>query len=153
MNNAIIILLTILALIEAFRAWKTFAPDSKKKHFKMKRDGTQKMIWDLEFKAHKTLQIREEIRQEYDFMNSRIEAFTKQIEATEDKEQREKLEENLKIATSDSERLKQQILGLDLEVTGSKPTKELPEGHTGINMQIDSLRELLGMLNSWIKTL
>lgn len=38
----------------------------KKKYFKHKYNGVQKMIWDLEFKREKTLMIREEVRREYD---------------------------------------------------------------------------------------
>lgn len=35
-------------------------------------EGTQKMIWDLEFKREKTLMIREEVRQEYNGVRSKL---------------------------------------------------------------------------------
>jgi len=114
------------------------------------------MIWDLEFKVYKTREIREDIRQEYDFMQSRIETFTTQINSWPkdgNVDERKRVEDQKVLAERDRDRLLAQIKQLDLEIEGAKPSAENPAGHDGIAMQIDSLRELADMLRGWLKTL
>lgn len=55
--------------------------NKKKKYFKHKLDGVQKMIWDFEFKREKTLVIREEVRREYDGTNSKIHLIKTKVKA------------------------------------------------------------------------
>ncbi len=55
--------------------------NKKKKYFKHKLDGVQKMVWDLEFKREKSLMIREEVRQEYDKLRSKFYIIETQIKA------------------------------------------------------------------------
>lgn len=151
MNMLIFILLGIIAVAEVLRLILTHRKTSKKAHFKQKYEGVQKMIWDLEFKVFKTREIREDIRKEYDFMQARIEGFKKQItETAADAEERKRLEDQLALAERDSTRMLQQLKQLDLEVNGSKPTSEYPDGATGIVNQIESLHELKDMLHSWL---
>ena len=147
-------LLGIIATAEILRLLLVYKKISKKTHFKQKYEGTQKMIWDLEFKIFKTREIREEIRKEYDFMQARIEASKKQIaDSITAEPERKRIEDQLVLAERDAGRFLEQIKALDLEISGSKPTDQYPDGVTGIMNQIDSLRELQEMLNEWIKKL
>lgn len=130
--------------------------NEKKRHFKKKLKGSQKLIWDLEFKRFKTLEIREEIRQQYDGMKSKLAIVKNQIEAekkqpTVSPDELKRLEDSDVVLTRDSERLLAQMKHLDVEVNGSAPTEEYPDGMTGLNPQLESLRELIGMLKEYIK--
>lgn len=130
----------------------------KKKYFNKKIRGVECMIEDLIFKRFKTLEIREEIRQEYDNAKSRLAALDEQIKQEKEKPTLEegeakRLDDKKVLLEKDIERLENQMKGLDLEVVGTRPSNEYPEGVTGINETLDSLRELLGMLRTYIKTL
>lgn len=154
--NMITALLSIIALSEVTRLVLTHKTTSKKAHFKQKLDGTQKMIWDLEFKAHKTREIREDIRKEYDFMLSRIATLETTIATwpkDKDEGERKRLEDQKVLAERDAERFKAQLKNLDVEIEGSKKCNEYPDGATGIVQQVDSLVELQGMLKNYIKSL
>lgn len=150
----ITILLLIIAISEISRLLLTHWPKNKRGYFKSKIEGVEKMIYDLEFKRFKTKEIREEIRVEYDNMKSRLHTLDEQIKSwPADKEEgdRKKLEDNRIIVERDIDRFEKQIKGLDLEVEGSRPTNDYPDGVEGINDQIDSLQELIGMLKDWIR--
>lgn len=114
------------------------------------------MIWDLEFKVFKTREIREDVRQEYDFMCSRHAAIEEKIKNWLKGENEGELarERDAKvIAERDRDRLLAQIKQLDVEIEGSKRTNEYPDGAEGIVQQIDSLRELKDMLRDYIKSI
>lgn len=150
----IITLLSVIAISEITRLVLTHSNRGKKAHFKNKMEGTEKMVWDLEFKIFKTREIREDIRKEYDYMMQRIAAFDDQIKGFPkdgNKEELGRVEDEKVRAVRDSERFLAQMKQLDLEINGSKPTNELPDGFTGIMEQVDSLKELQGMLRDWIK--
>ena len=53
--------------------------NKQKKYFQSKLDGVQKMVWDIEFKRFKTREIREEIRQEYDNLKSKLSVIQTKI--------------------------------------------------------------------------
>lgn len=149
-------LLSIIALSELSRLFLTHKKTSKKQHFIQKLEGVQKMIYDLEFKVYKTKEIREDIRKEYDFMQSRIATLNNQIEnfpKDKDKGDKARLEDDKVRAERDLARFKAQIEGIDNEIHGVKPSVENPNGAAGINDQIDSMKELESMLKSWIKSL
>ena len=152
----IIILLALIASCEIMRLVLTHRKTSKKAHFKQKLDGTEKMIWDLEFKVFKTREVREDVRQEYDYMIQRIGNLKNQFEnfpATGDLAEKARITDQIILAERDRDRFLEQIKMIDLEIEGSKPTAELPDGASGIVNQIESLRELLTMLKDWIKKL
>lgn len=152
----ITILLAIIAISEVTRLVLTHKKGTKKEHFKAKLDGVEKMIFDLEFKIFKTKEIREDVRKEYEFMKSRIATLTSQIENfPKEKDQAEKarLEDDKVRAERDATRFEAQMKNIDSEIYGEKPTADNPNGIAGITDQIDSLRELKGMLKSWIKSL
>lgn len=152
----IILLLCLIASLELLRVGLPYWPVSKKSHFKQKRGGVEKMIWDLEFKIFKTREIREDVRKEYDQAKSRLSILQEQIDNwPPDKDEGDKkvLEDKLVLLKRDIERFEAQLKSLDLEVEGSVPTKDYPDGVQGIKHQIDSLRELKLMLRDWIKDL
>lgn len=149
----IIILLAIIAISEVTRLVLTHKRGTKKEHFKSKLDGVEKMIYDFEFKIFKTKEIREDVRKEYDFMKSRIATLTSQIENFMGKAEKARLEDDKVRAERDVARFEQQMKNLDIEIYGIKPSAENPDGVSGIVDQIESLRELKGMLKSWIKSL
>lgn len=147
-------LLTIIAIAEVLRLILTHKGVSKKGHFKQKLDAVTKMIYDLEFKVFKTKEIREDVRKEYDMMNSRVAALNIQIENFKGNEgDKKRIEDDKVRAERDLKRFEAQMIGLDKEIFGEKPNAENPDGATGINDQIDSLRELQSMIKSWIKSL
>lgn len=130
--------------------------NKQKAYFKNKLDGVQKMIWDLEFKRSKTQMIREEVRQEYDKSRAKLDILQTQIKAqketpTMEEGEIKRLDDQEVFLKRDVERYEAQIKMLDLDVQGTKPTNEYPDGVTGINHQIDSLRELQVMLKEYIK--
>lgn len=133
-----------------------FIFNKKKNYFKRKLDGVQKMIWDFEFKRFKTLEIREEMRAEFENAKSRLAVLEAKIKSEKENPTMEAGD----IARLDDEKIrldkeieghKEGMRALDLEVDGSRKTNEFPEGYTGITQQLDGLRELQGMLRSYIK--
>lgn len=131
--------------------WKT-------KYFKKKVRGVEKMILDLEFKRAKTLMIREGIRQEYDNLCAKMASLDETIKREEKEKKMEagdiaRLGDDKIRLQGDIDKLIGQMEGLDIEVSGCKPSKDYPEGYNGINQQLDALHELIGMLKDYIKTL
>jgi len=132
--------------------------NKKKKYFIDKLDAVEKTIWDLEFKRTKTRSIREEVRVEYDTTKARLELINNQI-----KEQKEKptmpegdikrLDDEKILIERDLLRYESQMKSMDLEVSGSQPNKDYPDGVIGIDHQLESLRELKGMIKEYIATL
>jgi len=132
--------------------------NKQKTYFKKKYDAVQATIWDMEFKRAKTKMIREEIRVEYDNTKAQLEALNRQIKAqattpTMKEGDIKRLDDEKIRIEADLKRYEGQMKDLDLEVEGSQPTNELPEGHIGINHQLDSLRELLIMVKDYYKKL
>ncbi len=122
--------------------------NSQKKYFKKKLIGIQSMLWDLEFKRYKTQYVREQIRQEYDQIRSKLEILKTQINVEKDKpvmpaDEFKRLEDQEIVFNKDVERKIAQMKQLDIEVNGAKPSVELPEGHQGLNETMDALRELM----------
>ena len=148
------ILLAIIAVAELSRLLATYWPASKKSHFTNKLDGVGKMIWDLQFKLFKTREIREDIRKEYDFMKARIDGLNTQITnypKDGNIDEKKRLDDQKVLAERDANRLEAQLRGLDVEMDGTKPSVDYPEGADGITQQIESLHELQSMLKNWIK--
>ena len=130
--------------------------NKKRQYFKEKYEAVQKMIWDMEFKRSKTRMIREEVRTEYDITKSKLEVLNNQIKAQKEKPtmpegEIARLDDEKVRIERDIKRYEEQMKNLDLEIDGSKPTAELPDGAIGINHQLDSLRELLIMVRDYYK--
>jgi hypothetical protein len=116
------------------------------------------MIWDLEFKREKTLMIREEVRREYDGTTAKLNVVETQIKSLpEDRklwtDEQRRLDDKKILLEKDREKYIQQMKVMDLDVHGSKKTNEFPDGVDGITQQLEALRELQGILKSYIKTL
>lgn len=148
----IIALIGIITAVELYRFWLSVRPTTKKRHFKGKLVGTKQMRWDLEFKKAKTAQIREDIRKEYDYMKSRKASIEQSIkEFKGPKGDKARLQDDLERADRDIERLQNQIAALDVQIHGSKKTNQYPDGYDGFAQQIESFKELEGMLKGYIK--
>lgn len=157
----IVILLGIIAISEITRLVLTHKKPSKKEHFLQKLEGTTKMIWDLEFKFFKTKEIREDIRKEYDNARAKLITLESEIERESqtgglkerDLGEFKRLEDKKVLLERDKSRFEAQMKQLDAELYGLKPSAENHDGVQGITMDIDSFRELQGMLKNWIKHL
>ena len=126
------------------------------RYFRHKLRGVEKMIMDLEFKKFKTLEIREEIRQTHDSMKTRLNVLETTIKSedkkpTLNKDERARLDDQKVVLTRDIERYVAQMKDLDLQIAGSKPTNELPDGHNGIDQQLDALQELKLMVRDYLE--
>ena len=145
------ILLGIVVLCEITRIITMFKPQNKKNHYRQKLEGTEKLIWDLEFKLFKTQEVREDIRKEYDTQKSRLASIEETIKNWKgDKAEKARHEDTKVLVERDIQRFEAQMKQLDIEMYGSTKTNEYPDGAKGIKDDIDSLRELTGMLKDWI---
>lgn len=133
--------------------------NTKKKYLKKKLQAVQYAIYDLEFKRYKTLELREGIRKEYDQLRSRQEVLNTQIEKESAPNglrntainEFKRLEDQKVLLEKDVENMRKQMEGLDIEVNGAKASPEIPEGHQGINQQLDAYRELVLMIQDYTK--
>lgn len=128
----------------------------KYRYFLKKIRGIEKTILDLEFKRFKTQEIREEIRQEYDLMKSKLFILEEQIKKQKESPTMEpgdiaRLDDDKVILERDIRRFEDQITALDNEVSGARPSNENPEGIQGITQQLDALQELKGMVKDYVK--
>lgn len=64
-----------------------------------------------------------------------------------------RLEDDLERLEKEVEKKVAQMKSLDIEVQGSKPTAELPEGHQGINETLSALHELIQVTKKYTKEL
>lgn len=132
--------------------------NKQKEYFDKKLDGVQKVIWDFEFKRFKLGLEREEIRGGYDNLRSRMEVLKTQIKAQKEKPTMEKgeiarLNDQEVILQRDIDRAIQNMKVLDGEISGLAASSEHPEGVTGINQQLEALRELKQTVRDYKKTL
>ena len=132
--------------------------NKEKNYFKKKLWGVQCMIWDLEFKRFKTLYVREQIRQEYDNLRSKLEILKTQINAEKDNhklstDEFKRLEDQEVVFNRDIERKIEQMKQLDIEVNGASASADLPEGHQGLNDTMEGLRELVNVTKMYMKEL
>lgn len=132
------------------------------KYFKKKKKSVQVMIWDNEFKRYKTLEVREEIRADYDAKKSQIkmleDRITKENKRTKKKEKGcltvdeiARIEDDKTRANADLDRLKAHMKEIDQGIYGCKPCEEHPDGFNGVEQLIESLHEIIGMLNDYVK--
>lgn len=146
-------LLGAILICEILRMLLVHRRFTKKRHFKDKLQGVERMIYDLEFKKFKTNEIREGVRMEYDNQKSKLHVLEERTKNfTGEEGDKKRLEDQVMLLKRDMERFEAQMKQLDLDVHGSKPTVEYPDGVQGINHQIDSLQELKVMLKDWVKT-
>lgn len=130
----------------------------KYRYFSKKIRGVMCMIADLEFKRFKTKEIREEVRQTYDQQKAKLHSIETTIAHEEAKTENKMPEGDIARLKDEVVRLKQdidryamQLKGIDIDLEGSVPTNEFPQGHEGIAQQMDAFRELLAMLRDYRK--
>ena len=128
------------------------------KYFKRKLQSVKYAILDQEFKRFKTLEIREEIRQNYDNIKAQIPVIQEKYEKAKEKNELpkgdiERIKDEQTKLEAERDRLELQIAGLDREVYGAKPTAEEPNGFDGIEQTLESLRELAEMVKDYMKKL
>lgn len=148
------ILLGILVLFELAKVILSYTPANKKDYYKQRLDAVERQIWDLEFKIFKSKEIREDVRKEFDSTKSRIESLKTQFKNwPKDRPEGDKkrVEDDILRAERDLQRYEAQLKQIDLEIEGSKPTNEYPDGVIGATHNIDSLNELKKMLQDFIK--
>ncbi len=132
--------------------------NKKKKYFIKLGEGVNRMIWDLEFKGFKTKEIRENVRVTYDDLKMKVNLLTTQIEM-EEKEptmpegDAARLKDQKVLHERDMGRYLDQLKAMDLDIQGSAPSSEYPDGVSGIVQQLESLQELKVMIKDYIKTL
>jgi predicted nucleic acid-binding Zn-ribbon protein len=125
--------------------------NKRKKHFKNKLEGIDQMIWDWEFKKFKLEIQREEKRQEYDGLKSRLEVVTTQLKAVDLKSDESKaLVDQQVLLESELKEVLESIQGIDAEIGGLPPSAENPEGVTGINQQLDAIFELKEIYKAYV---
>jgi len=128
--------------------------DWRYRYFNNKMKGVRCMILDLEFKRFKTREIREEVRQTYDNGKAKLQSLEMTIkEAKMPQGDLERLKDEVVRINRDNERYAAQIKAMDVDVEGSVETNDYPDGVSGINQQLESLRELEGMLKDYQKGL
>jgi hypothetical protein len=148
----------------------------KKKYFQNSLEGAQKMIWDREFKRFKTLEIREEVRMQYDSLKAKVQMIKDRMKTfpaldpklaelpysdpqlIKEKKQKwsdeeNKLDDEKVLMERDIERYQAQMKMMDETITGVAPTADNPEGSIGLDSEIESLQELKGLYKAYIKTL
>jgi CRISPR/Cas system-associated endoribonuclease Cas2 len=132
--------------------------NKQKDYFKRKRQGIQYSIWDLEFKRFKAKELREGVRQAYDDSKQKLQGIEFTRKTAEEnkmlpKEELAGLDDKIVLLKRDIERYEAQMRSIDLQIDGSKQTNEYPEGYEGLEQNLDGLRELLGMVDDYLKRL
>lgn len=124
----------------------------KKKYLKLKIRGVEKAILDDEFKRFKLLETREDIRQNYDGLKSRVDILKAKIESEKANNEKTASQDDLVRLEADIKKREDQMSFIDLEVYGSGKTQDHPEGYEGVEQQLEALRELKSMLEQYLKT-
>lgn len=123
-----------------------------------KLKAVDKMIEDYEFKKYKILNVREGVRINYDEMKGRRDVLevrikTEKEKPTLDKDEFNRLEDEMVILNRDIERSEEELKKLDEEVFGAKPSNENPEGLYGINDWIANSHDLKSLYKLYLKEL
>lgn len=128
------------------------------RYFRKKLKGVDFMILDLEFKRYKTQEIRNEVHSLYDSKKAELLALEEKVK----KERKEKklpegdikrIEDDVERSKAEIKKFEEQLKGLDAEIYGLKPSADFPQGHQGIEDQIEALHELQEMLKDYMTKL
>jgi len=131
----------------------------RKNYWRKKIKGMKCMIEDEKFSRYKTLELREEVRQEYDQEQAKLEHFNKRIEDKDKtikeigKEEYEKLKDEKIRGEKRLQALKEEMDTLAQSVNGGKPTNEHPAGIIGNSQTIEKLYDLIDTVKSYLKNL
>ena len=132
--------------------------NNEKSYFKRKQEAVQKMIWDMEFKRFIVLRDREQIRQEYDGLKSKLHILDSQITSQKENPTMEKgdiarLDDQKVLLERDIQRTEESLAGKDAEVNGLPKSADYPDGVTGINDQLEALHVLYATIPQYLKIL
>ena|SRR3990167_4562238 len=132
--------------------------DWRYRYFRDKLKAVKCSFEDIQFKKFKTLEIREEVRQEYTLQKTRLEVLENQIKSqkeipTMEKGEIARLDDEKERTDKKIEQLKEQVATLDTEVHGSRPTEQYRDGLQGLDQTLDAYRELQKMILNYMKTL
>jgi len=137
----------------ALWAYLSFRQVTKKDYFDRKIKQLEVAKWEAEFKIAQSRQIREGIRKDRDMIVEAIARVETHLEGTKDKEEKKKLEEEIKKLKDNKELYEKQMKMIDEQTEGGAgPTPENPAG-IGLNEQLTSVVKLLEMTKEYRKTL
>lgn len=130
----------------------------KYKHFIKKRRSVLTMVEDLQFKKFKTLQIREMEREKHITICSRLGDLDQRIKSEKEKptlsvDEVKRLDDQKVLLERDKERQELRLKEIDIEIQGTRPTAEYPDGADGIEQQIELLHNLAHTIDVWVKTI
>lgn len=154
MITLIIVLLVIIAACELWRIFLIDKPISKREHFKKRLQKVISDTWDIEFQRYKTEEVREDIRKIYDGAQAKKASLENQIKnwpKDKDVGDKARLEDEVVRTQRDIERYQAQMKEIDIQIHGTKPTNEYPDGADGMDQRVESFVELQGMLKDWIR--
>lgn len=120
--------------------------------------NAEESIWEEEFKRYASAELREETRQGYDQLQSKLSFLESQIKAQKENPTMEegeikRLDDQKVLLDRDIKRTKERMDMLDVNIHGARPSPEHPEGINGINNKIDALHSRVGMIKDYLKTL
>ena len=126
------------------------------RYWRRKIKAMEKMIEDEQFSRYKTIELKEEVRQEYDQEQSRLSLLDGRIK-DKDKTIKEigegeyaRLEDEKARGEVKINKLKEEMDTLTQKVEGSKPTNEHPAGVIGNNQTIEKLHDLINYVKIYI---
>ena len=116
------------------------------------------MIWDFEFKRYKSADLYEEFREELDNQKSRLALIVSKIEGeknnpTMEKGDADRLKDDKERLDKSIEKTEAKMRDVELEMHGSGPCAEYPQGLQGVDQTVDALHELIGIMKKYLKTL
>lgn len=116
----------------------------QKKLFKQKIKDVQDSIYEVEFKIFKSRQLREESRLLRDRCVENVAQIEARLQGTKDKEEKGRLEEELKAHKENKEKYEGQMKMVDEQINGG-------EGQPGLLEHIKGLTELKTMYKDYLK--
>lgn len=128
-------------------------------YFFKKRLAVDFATWDMLFKRFKIMEEREEVRRQYDALSSKLEIKKTEIEEeakpgklkdTSPGDYARFEDEKIRLER-DIERSKQRMNVIDGEIHGLPASADYPDGVSGVNQQLDALRELKVLIRKYIK--
>lgn len=125
----------------------------KKRYFLGKFWTLQRQIWELEFKKHSTLEIRELIRFDRDRLMESVDALNVELKKEHKDGTKEELEKRKAEFEDTIKRYEAQMKMLDEEVTGLPYKSPEDPGKQGIDDTIASLMETKKMVEGYMKTI
>lgn len=134
---------------------------SQYRYFTRKLKQVGYTIWDMEFKRFKSSEVREEMRQLYDWTKSNTAMLEEKLKTQKEKKDGDPTkmpegdiaridDEIVRSKVKEEETLKS-VKDMDIQIDGAKPSVDYPDGLQGLIQQIEALRELRQMIEQYLK--